>query len=661
MAAFDFSSSFAGINGALGRLGQQNELAWQRERQGEAAADFASGNYAGAAGKLAALGQFAPAASLAQLGQAQKQIEGQNAISTLFAGGGGAPSSAATASAANLGTPNEIENRFVNTVKGAGLTNPVGLGAVAAYGKAESGFAPQNVNRSWSDPSESGQPGTAGGIMSWRAERLQNLQNFAKQRGEQQPSVETQALFLAQENPQLIPALQAAKTPQEANQIMANAWRFAGYNRPGGENARRLALTQGYAQRFGGQGGPAPAVPPQVAMNEADVQRLEAQQGNPVVGAPGAAPLQVAQAPAQPGAPVADIPAQGAADAGFNPPGANMLPPNDPVAHLSTKQLLGITMNPNASDGQRAMAKSIIDSRQKYSDENAPDKREMTRLQTEKLRREVQGDSVRSLITAEERAQYGVDPDYKGTVQVDRQGKLSFPGKPATEVNVQKGENKFEEEMGKGQAKRFNDLIAEGDVAQGRLADIQTLRDTSRRLGSQGSSANLKATIGPYAESLGIKVDGLSDIQLYESITQRLAPTLRAPGSGSTSDIEFKGFQRAIGPLSNTPAAREMILDTFEAASRNDVARADIASRLAQKEITRGQAEKELRSLPNPLEAFREFRKQNPDLVGQALKESARVDHEQRNAPAVLSADAYSKLKPGDKYTDPDGNVRTKR
>lgn len=152
-----------------------------------------------------------------------------------------------------LGQPNDVENRFVGTVKQAGLTNPIGLGAIAAYGKAESGFQPQNVNRQWSDPSESGQPGTSGGIMSWRADRLQNLQKFAQERGEAQPSIETQALFLSKENPQLLPALQAAKTPQEANQIMAQAWRFAGYNRPGGENARREALTTQYAQRFGSQ------------------------------------------------------------------------------------------------------------------------------------------------------------------------------------------------------------------------------------------------------------------------------------------------------------------------------------------------------------------------------------------------------------------------
>lgn len=196
-------------------------------------------------------------AALLSLGQKQAEKAAEAKWMEQNAGlfGGAATGGAPAKPAATLGTPNDVENTFVSTVKQAGLTNPVGLGAVAAYGKAESGFSPQNVNRTWSDPSESGQAGTSGGIMSWRAERLQGLQNFARERGENAPSVETQALYLAKEDPTLIPKLNAAKTPQEANQIMANAWRFAGYNRPGGENARREALTVQYAQRFAGQGG----------------------------------------------------------------------------------------------------------------------------------------------------------------------------------------------------------------------------------------------------------------------------------------------------------------------------------------------------------------------------------------------------------------------
>lgn len=687
------NSAFSNLGQTLGNLPSEfrkEQLNAQKQQLlGQLANGKADYNKVGLG--LVALGDTQAGASLLALGQKQQQLDDQKGIANIFSGGG-APlgSTAPTAGPASL-----IQNESGGNWQAQ--NNAVGSGgAVGHFGRLQFGQAriQDAINAGALPPGTTPQAFMASPDLQKRAEAWhfsdidQKIQQngFDKLIGQSINGV-----------PITVDGLRAV-AHLGGTEGMRKFVESGGRYNPADENGTRLS---DYFARHGGAGTgrPTQVAPVQVAENEADVARFEAQ----MPGYGGAQPAQVAQAPVAgdnvaklradaqyyaqsnpeaarqfnaradalergnggqvaqaPGS--ADLPPQGANAAptqaqGFAVPG-NTLPPNDPYPRVTTQQLYGVLQNPAASDGQRAMAKSIIDNRMKYSDENAPDKREMTRLQTEKLRREVEGEGATPL-TAQERKDFGI-PEGQAAYKT-RSGEIKF-GPAGTKVDInQKGENKFEEELGKGQAKRFNDLIAEGDAAQGRLADIQTLRETSRRLGSQGSSANLKSTIGPYAESLGIKVDGLSDIQLYESITNRLAPTLRAPGSGSTSDIEFKGFMRAIGPLSNTPAAREMILDTFEAASRNDVARADIASRLAQKEITRGQAEKELRSLPNPLEAFREFRKQNPDLVGQALKESARTDHEQRNAPPISSADAYSKLKPGDKYTDPDGNVRTKR
>lgn len=632
---YDFSGAFGNLNSSIDGVRKRWDQNEQKRTLAELGQQVQSGNFDGAAQKAFALGDPGTGLGILKLGQAAKQQALQQEASRSFLSGlgGGGPAPQPTAAAPfSVGSPNEIESRFIGGVRQAGLTNPVGLGAVAAYGRAESGFSPRNANRTWSDPSESGQAGQAGGIMSWRADRLRNLYSFAQQRGEQPGNIspETQAMFLAQEDPTLIPKLQAARTPEEANGIMAQAWRFAGYNRPGGENARRLAMTQHYASRFGQQ--PA-AQPVQVAETEADVQRLEAQQA-----AQQAAPVQVAQAPG----PQADMPAPGAAPAqGYAiPQGAGSdIPPNDPAPRLSTQALMAAQANPNLPQAQREMAKAIVERRLRYSDENSPIKTENLRLQNEKLRRDIDG-----VLTPEQEAQ---------KIRLAQAGRTQINN---TNTYDAKGETKFNEALGAAQAKRWNGYIEEGDLAQNRLADIQTLRESSRRLGSQGSQANLKSMIGPYAESLGIKIDGLSDIQLYESITNRLAPQLRAPGSGSTSDIEFKGFMRAIGPLSNTPAAREMILDTFEAASRNDLARSAIASRLAAGEINRGQAEKEIRALPNPLDGFREFRKQNPDLVGQAIKEAGmRNSAEKRDPVKVASPEEARKLPSGTRIILPDG------
>ncbi|MCZ4430697.1 hypothetical protein O3S81_13410 [Agrobacterium sp. SOY23] len=129
---------------------------------------------------------------------------------------------------------------FIETVRAGGLTNPFGLAAVASTGKAESGWSAKNAMRTWSDPSESGQPGTAGGIMSWRGPRYQALAAT----GDLSP--EGQARFFLQEDPSLIQKLNSAKSVEEAQQLMNNAWAFAGHDRPGGEAARRMAMAQNY-------------------------------------------------------------------------------------------------------------------------------------------------------------------------------------------------------------------------------------------------------------------------------------------------------------------------------------------------------------------------------------------------------------------------------
>lgn len=194
----------------------------------------------------------------------------------------------------------------------------------------------------------------------------------------------------------------------------------------------------------------------------------------------------------------------------------------------------------------------------------------------------------------------------------------------STKVNIdQKGEGAFETKFGGEQAERWSGFLKTADAAQRQMVDIQNMREISRRVGSMGATADFKSAIGPYAEALGVNVDKLSDIQAFTSIIERLTPQQRAPGSGATSDIEYKGFKKALPGLTSTPEAREAIMDTMEALARHSLAEGDIASRLATKEITRTQAEKELRALPDPLDGFKKWRQANPGAYASALNTPA--------------------------------------
>jgi hypothetical protein len=136
-------------------------------------------------------------------------------------------------------------------------------------------------------------------------------------------------------------------------------------------------------------------------------------------------------------------------------------------------------------------------------------------------------------------------------------------------------------------------------------SDITTLVDLGKTIGT-GKGAQFKASIGPYAQALGIKVDGLSDIQAYEAVINRVAPNMRVKGSGSQSDFELKNFLKALPSLGNTPEGNEIAASVLQGLTQNKILASEIASKALNQEITRSQAERQLRELPDPMAGYRE-------------------------------------------------------
>lgn len=263
-------------------------------------------------------------------------------------------------SSANSLSGNQIAGRFLKTVKDGGLTNPYGLAAVASTGKNESGFSPKNAMGTWSDPSQSGQAGTAGGIMSWRGDRLAKLQQFAQQNGDNPnaPSPETQGKFLLAEDPTLIQRLNAAQSPAEAQQIMNAAWKFAGYDQPGGEAGQRIADAQAFAPQFGGGSGPAPS--------QQALESLAVGQTAPMgTGAPQQAPVGP-QGGFQPQQAASILPPREAMLALFKSPGTR------PLAIQLVQAAQGLQIDANDPVKQLQYRKALIDL-QNAGQKNVPD------------------------------------------------------------------------------------------------------------------------------------------------------------------------------------------------------------------------------------------------------------------------------------------------
>jgi len=114
---------------------------------------------------------------------------------------------------------------------------------------------------------------------------------------------------------------------------------------------------------------------------------------------------------------------------------------------------------------------------------------------------------------------------------------------------------------------RFNMGLNQTDVQgafdaaaqfQGLLPDLAAAESALSRIPEggflePGIASEFRTTLARGAQFLGVEnVEGLGSAELLESITKRLAPTMRAPGSGATSDMEFAAFEAALPSLSKT-------------------------------------------------------------------------------------------------------------
>jgi hypothetical protein len=256
----------------------------------------------------------------------------------------------------------DIYTGFIDTVrqgdqsKGlAGITNPYGLAAVAATGKRESGFSPGNVYRQWSDPSQSGQAGTAGGIMSWRAERLGAMRDFVAKNGgdPNRPSPQLQAQFFLSEDPGLVQRLNAAKSPEEAQELMNGAWKFAGYDDPNNpERNARIQTARSYAGQFAGQQQPVQMAAADPAAGNATPTMTDAtSSGVPVPTSRDSIVQAMAAQPQQQAAPSPAV--QRVAQAMPQPPQMGIPP-----------EALRVLQNPAATPQQKAVVQALVEQRQ---------------------------------------------------------------------------------------------------------------------------------------------------------------------------------------------------------------------------------------------------------------------------------------------------------
>lgn len=189
-------------------------------------------------------------------------------------------------------------------------------------------------------------------------------------------------------------------------------------------------------------------------------------------------------------------------------------------------------------------------------------------------------------MTAEEKKAAGLpeaDPYFQGS-----DGKPYKPGGNSTTVTVNnspEGTNgPLDKKLSEEEGKDWAEIKKEAIKASGLSQDMNAL-DELLKVAPQGPITGRLAQMFPGFSSAG---------DAAMSIMMRVAPSLRTPGSGSTSDIEYEGFLRSIPRLQNNPQANQIISSVVKAKAALNMERGDVISRYQAREISIEEARRQL-------------------------------------------------------------------
>src|SRR5690606_5064462 len=148
-------------------------------------------------------------------------------------------------------------------------------------------------------------------------------------------------------------------------------------------------------------------------------------------------------------------------------------------------------------------------------------------------------------------------PDWQNPAYVQTQKDIRAAGR--TQVNVD-ASTKGTQELAKLDAKTISDL-GEGLRKMRELVPDLDRVEKALEVASTGPTANVRKTLGALANEFGLKVGPeTSELEIIESIQSRLAPAMRAVGSGSSSDRDVAMFLSSLPNMMRTPAGNRMVI-----------------------------------------------------------------------------------------------------
>lgn len=170
--------------------------------------------------------------------------------------------------------------------------------------------------------------------------------------------------------------------------------------------------------------------------------------------------------------------------------------------------------------------------------------------------------------------------------------KISKVGGAGSQTTIQMpgelpAEEKLREELMTRQGKDFGAYLDAGSSASQVMTDLRILQEIAPL-----------APSGPLSGRLAEAFPDLNDVSaLRQSIVNRVGPSLRVEGSGSTSDIEFNAMINSLGSLRNTPEANQAIIAVMMEKQQFNLDRANIVRQYTTKTISLDEANRQIAAL----------------------------------------------------------------
>lgn len=200
-------------------------------------------------------------------------------------------------------------------------------------------------------------------------------------------------------------------------------------------------------------------------------------------------------------------------------------------------------------------------------------------------------EGFKTLVTPEERSQYGISPGDKTPWQLGPDGRLYDFGKGAG-VTVNTGDT-ADGALNKALSTKEGEswaAVKDAGMVAGAMSQDLGLLDELIKVAPQGP------IIGPLAETFkGFSSAG----DAFQSVVKRVAPSLRTPGSGATSDIEYQGFLDGLPALKNAPEANVLINSVMKSKAAINKKRSDVVTSYQNGDMTIGDARRAMADLNN--------------------------------------------------------------